>query len=238
MPFLAEIIEVWEIAERTIAWKIGKPEGFTFRAGQHVSIKLLQPSFADPKGPRRTFTIASSPQESDLLFITRNTGSGFKRSLLNGPQAVELWGPMGEMVHDGSSPAVFVAGGVGVSPFRSMIFDGVSRMNIQPMMLLHSDRTIAAAVFVDAFRRLQADFPQLFRYELFLTQEMPLRRIGAASLRSALDALPEAVVYLCGSEMFVEAMRKTLTGIGLPGERLRAELFRGYQPRNRGKEGE
>ncbi|MDZ7346493.1 MAG: hypothetical protein ONA69_06825, partial [candidate division KSB1 bacterium] len=124
------------------------------------------------------------------------------------------------------------------SPFRSMIFDGVSRLNIQPMVLLHSDRTAAAAVFVDAFRRIQADFPQLFKYELFLTQDMPQRRINGASLRGALDSLPKAVVYLCGSEMFVEGMRKTLTGIGLPEERLRAELFRGYKPRDKGKEGE
>jgi ferredoxin-NADP reductase len=86
----------------------------------------------DAEGNRRVFSIASPPQDTRRLVITtRMTGTAFTRSLaevsLGTP--VDLSGPAGTFgLHaDASLPAVFIAGGIGVTPFRSILHDAVSR---------------------------------------------------------------------------------------------------------------
>ena len=120
-PFIAALKERRLVAEQTLEFVLQRPNGFEFQAGQSVNLKVFELTFEDARQGRRSFTIASPPHEENLVFATRLTGSGFKNTLLQGPlQEIEINGPHGKMVHDPSLPAVFIAGGIGVTPFRSM----------------------------------------------------------------------------------------------------------------------
>jgi nitrite reductase/ring-hydroxylating ferredoxin subunit len=97
--------------------------GIDFTAGQYAFFKLDGVS-GDSKGPTRHFSLASSPTESDYLMIsTRIRDTPFKQKLasLKKGAKIEVWGPDGEFVLQEDKPAVFLSGGIGVTPFRSMI---------------------------------------------------------------------------------------------------------------------
>src|SRR5215510_12916064 len=119
-----------KVAEGTMAFHFEKPPGFQHKAGQFVRLTLINPSETDAEGTGRTFTLASAPYERDLMIATRMRDTAFKRVLRSGAVGleVELRGPFGALtLHDDSSrPAVFLAGGIGITPFRSIALDAAS----------------------------------------------------------------------------------------------------------------
>ena len=109
-----------EIAEGTMAFHLEKPAGFQFQAGQYLDITLINPPETDSQGVVRTFSIASAPYENELLVATRMRNSAFKRVLATIPLRTELKldGPMGSFTpQELARPAVFLAGGIGITPF-------------------------------------------------------------------------------------------------------------------------
>lgn len=99
--------------------------GIDFNAGQYAYFKI-QGVVGDPKGDIRHFSIASSPTEQDYLLIsTKIRRSPYKQKLasLEEDTKITAWGPEGEFVlhEDHSKPAVLLSGGIGVTPFRSVI---------------------------------------------------------------------------------------------------------------------
>src|SRR5664280_1509675 len=115
-----------EIAEGTMAFHFEKPPGWTFEAGQAMDISLLAPSETDAEGNTRTFTIASAPCETSLMVATRMRDTAFKRVLKVMPvgTAVRIEGPTGDLTlhNDAARTAVFLSGGIGITPFRSIAF--------------------------------------------------------------------------------------------------------------------
>src|SRR6266404_5379225 len=115
-----------ELAKGTMAFCFGiDGQPFVFQPGQSIRITLLDPLYKDNKGNARDFSIASSPGDPSLMIATRMTGSAFKRSLADLPLGsnVRVHGPYGDFFLDVDvvRPAVFLAGGIGITPFRSMI---------------------------------------------------------------------------------------------------------------------
>src|SRR5436190_18570665 len=117
------------VAERTLAFYFDKPAGFSHDAGQNVMLSLIEPPAMDAYGTSRPFTLASAPHEPELMIATRMRNSAFKRALAAAPAGMKLAleGPAGVMVlhADARRPAVFLAGGIGITPFRSMALDAV-----------------------------------------------------------------------------------------------------------------
>src|SRR5215475_7222075 len=114
-----------EMAERTMAFHFSKPADFQFRAGQAMDVTLLDPPETDAEGNTRTFSIASAPFDGDLMIATRMRDTAFKRVLRNAEPGlnVKIRGPSGSFVmyRGTEKPAVFLAGGIGITPFVSMI---------------------------------------------------------------------------------------------------------------------
>jgi ferredoxin-NADP reductase len=102
-----------------MAFHFERPPGFAHLAGQNALFKLA--------GESRTFSIASAPHEPHLTVATRMRDSAFKRTLREAAPGlkVEIDGPAGMMVlhDDAARPAVFLAGGIGITPFLSMARD-------------------------------------------------------------------------------------------------------------------
>jgi len=114
-----------EVAEGTMAFYLERPSGFDFKPGQTADFTLMNPPETDSEGNTRTFSIASAPFENELMFVTRMRDTAFKRSLKVIPLGTELQmsHAMGSFtLHKNSAkPAVFLAGGIGVTPFFSIV---------------------------------------------------------------------------------------------------------------------
>ena len=102
-----------------------------YYVSQYLDLTLLDPPETDAEGNTRTLSISSAPQDDTLMVTTRMRDTAFKRVLMDMPigSAVKLDGPHGELtLHDDvKRPAVFLAGGIGITPFRSIVFDAARR---------------------------------------------------------------------------------------------------------------
>lgn len=223
-----------EVARGTFAFRLHKPEGFTFRAGQAVYVTLPGQKETDSKGGIRTFSVASAPQEPDLVIATRMTDTAFKRCLAGLPvgSPVSIEGPYGDLTLDGDTrPAVFLAGGIGITPFRSMILDAAARGFPRALTLFYSNRSAEDAAFLpelgqiaqqDPRFRLVAtmtDTPDWQGEQGFITRDMIERHVGDIS---------GPVFYLAGPWAMVAAMESLLREAGVSAENIRAEAFGGY----------
>jgi ferredoxin-NADP reductase len=218
-----------EIAEGTMAFRFDKPAGFSFKAGQSVSIALLDPP-AEPNSARRTFSLASAPFEDELMVATRmREGSAFKRALQGLPDGaqVRLTGPLGAMTlhEDSARAAVLIAGGIGITPFRSLLLQAEHERLAHPLLLAYSNRQRGHAAFIEeleALQRRQARFRLLARMtdaEGFLDEE---------ALRHFTREAPAPVYYLAGPPAMVQAMKAILARIGAGAADVRSEEFYGY----------
>ena len=241
MPrFATKLVERIEVAEGTMAFAFERPANFSFTAGQFLTVTLSNPPYNDIKGDRRTFTIASPPQEAERLQITtRMTGSALKRSLaemtLGTP--VELFGPAGSFtLHKGSSmPAVFIAGGIGITPFRSMIHDVFAHHLPYQITLVYSNRNPEGAAFHDEFLKI-AEAHTKFKYVPTMTHAdkshqtwSGLRRyVDADFLREHIGDIMTPIFYIAGPPGMVAGIVKAVIEAGTDSARVRSEKFEGY----------
>jgi ferredoxin-NADP reductase len=132
------------IAEGTMAFHFEKPGKFAFTAGQFMSCTLIDSLNTDAEGNTRAFSIASAPDEADLMIATRMRNTAFKSALNILPIGTEviIQGPFGSFIlhNDSTRPAVFLAGGIGITPFRSMLWQAVRSKLPHPLFLFYSNR--------------------------------------------------------------------------------------------------
>ena len=151
------------IAEGTEAFYFEKPEGFQFKAGQFLRFTLIDPPETDAEGNTRTFSVASAPHEEDLMFATRMRDTAFKRVIKTMPlgSELEIKGAFGRMtLHDDPArPAVFLTGGIGITPFRSIALEAARAGLPHKLILFYSNRRPEDAAFLDELEALQTINP-------------------------------------------------------------------------------
>src|SRR5712691_8770200 len=147
------------VAEGTMAFHFARPAGFAHAAGQNALVTLLDPPQTDSQGDSRTFTLASAPHEPELMVATRMRDSAFKRVLKSAAigTPVRIEGPDGVMVlhEDAARPAVFLAGGIGVTPFLSMARHAAKEKLPHRILRFYSTRRSEDAVLLDEVQRLE-----------------------------------------------------------------------------------
>jgi ferredoxin-NADP reductase len=162
-----------EVAEGTMAFHFDKPNGFEFRAGQAIDVTLLDPPETDAEGNIRTFSIASPPFEERLMIATRMRDTAFKRALKSLPlgTAVKIDGPSGSLtLHKNSSkPAIFLAGGIGITPFLSILRQATHERLPHQLFLFYSNRRPEDAPFLDTLNELEKTNPK-FRFVPTMTE--------------------------------------------------------------------
>jgi NAD(P)H-flavin reductase len=133
-----------EVAERTIAFRFERLAGWTFKAGQSIDMTLVDPPESDSEGNTRAFSIASAPQEDTLMVATRMRDTAFKRTLRGLPlgSTVKIEGPSGNLTlqNNAAKTAVLLAGGVGITPFRSIVFRAAREKLPHRIFLFFSNR--------------------------------------------------------------------------------------------------
>lgn len=235
----ARLVDVKHIAAGTAQFQFEVEGAMSFEAGQTCDITLPSPLYQDEGGNARTFSIASSPADLPrLLFATRVSGSAFKRSLVeSAPGAdVEVDGPYGSFTlhRNASKPAVFFAGGIGITPFRSIIKAATEGGLPHRLTLFYSNRTPDSTAFLPDLEQWAQRNPNLTLVPT-ITDEADVHTwkyqkgmIDAAFLKGRLPAEPTAIHYIAGPPPFVKAMRDALEQFGTDPDNIRTEEFSGY----------
>ncbi len=166
------------IAKNTYEVVFKRPEGFTFAVGQYTQVALTQLIHPDPKGRSRQFSIATSPLNSiEVSVIFRDTGSGFKRTLLELPTkslvVLEQGAGSFGLPLSPTGPVVFVAGGVGIAPFISYFRTVTDEGRIHPITLLYGNQHPESAAFRNELSVLSKKHHQ-FKLEEIYKQPTPL----------------------------------------------------------------
>ena len=200
---------------------------------------MLNPPETDDEGNIRTFSIASPPFENELVFATRMRDSAFKRSLKSVPLGTELKidGPMGSFTlhKNARKPAVFLAGGIGITPFMSMVAQAAHDRLPHQLYLFFSNHRPEDAPFLDFLRRLEKDNPSYHFIPTMTAMERSQRPwqgeqgfIDRTMLIKYLNNLNGPIYYLAGPPAMVAAMRKTLLETKVDEDDIRTEEFAGY----------
>ena len=228
-----------EIAEGTMAFRFEKPSGWTFKAGQYLDMTLLNPSETDSEGNVRSFSIASAPHEETLMVATRMRDTAFKRTLRTMPlgTAVKIEGPSGDLIlqKDSTRTAVFLAGGIGITPFRSIAHWAAKEKLPHHIVLFYSNRRPEDAPFLAELQSLERDNP---RYKLIgsMTEMEKSHRtwngetgfINQEMLARHLENARSPVYYLAGPPDMVKALHEMLSKAGVDDTDIHAEEFAGY----------
>ncbi|MCP1575969.1 ferredoxin-NADP reductase [Herbaspirillum rubrisubalbicans] len=228
-----------QVAKGTLAFSISRPANFEFVAGQAVYVTIPDLKKADTKGNVRIFSIASSPQDLELEIATRQTDSSLKRYLADTPAgaSLQLEGPYGDMaLHaDSSRPAVFLAGGIGITPFRSMVLDATNRASPHHLFLFYSNRRLEDAPFLTELRQLQEKNSKFklittFTEDSAISEEDAVERgyITAAMISKHVGDMSVPIYYIAGPATMVTAMEAILKNAGVRQADVRTEKFPCY----------
>lgn len=228
-----------DVADGTMAFRFDKPLGWVFKAGQFLDMTLLNPAETDAEGNTRSFSIASGPDEDTLMVATRMRDTAFKRVLKTMPigTAVKIEGPSGDLTlqNDSTRSAVFLAGGIGITPFRSMLVQAAHQKLPHRLFLFYSNRRPEDAPFLEELQALQKENP---RYTLIpsmsgmATSHRPWTGetglIDQAMLSRHLSGTVSPLYYIAGPPEMVKALHAMLTKQSVNDGDIHAEEFSGY----------
>jgi ferredoxin-NADP reductase len=234
----AQIKEKREVAKGTLLVTFDLLGGeVDFSPGQYFFVTLPDVGYQDDKGLRRHITVVTSPNEKGVLgFATRMRDSAFKRSLGELPVGaeVEVESPKGDFVlpENASRPLVFVAGGIGITVFRSMLrYIREERLPYR-VKLIYSNRDRESTAFLDELRELEQALPD-FRLILTMTQdpgwEGETRKVDGEFVKHYLDDdLNRYTFLVAGPPAMAEGVQKALQQAGVQDENVSAERYSGY----------
>ena len=240
MPvYETKLIAREEIADGTMAFHFEKPQGFDYKAGQFADYTLVNPPETDSEGNTRGFSLASAPFENDLLAATRMRDTAFKRVLktMKIGTGLVLDAPYGSFtLHNNSRiPAVFITGGIGITPVRSIILQATHDKLPHKIFLFDSNRGPEEAAFLGDLMETQENNPNFTFVGTMTEMENSAEDWNAETgfitkemLSRYIKDLTTPIYYLCGPASMVAAMRQILNEAGVDDDDIRTEEFAGY----------
>ncbi len=214
--------------------------GTGFRYLSNQAIRLILPRVQDPWGPARTFSLSSSPSEPDVAQVTvKRTASPYKVALdaLTPGERVLALGPVGDLLYDRTRESLFIAGGIGVSPFRGMIRYASDTGDHARVVLLYSARSAREFAFKSELDEIARKDPRIsIRYTVTRPAESgepwegPTGRIDARTVQIELERLVRPRVFVVGTPgMAIETLDMLRQRLGVAEADLEYEFFRGYR---------
>lgn len=223
-----KLVEKENLVDNVWAFRFEPTASLTWIAGQFIRVELPHDN-PDAEGTKRWFTVSSAPYEDIVQITTRITDSTFKQALAAlpvGDRLPLLEKPGGDFVWlDSDKPLVFIAGGIGVTPFRSILKQRAHEHLPLDVTLVYGNRT-DAIVFKDEFDSYAAQDQALKLH--YVTGE-PLTPEKLTALAPELNS---SLVYLSGPEPMVEALGNQLKVAGLPESQLKQDFFPNYSEAN------
>ena len=211
----------------TLSFIFAPEQPLQWKAGQLLRYVLNHPN-PDDRGVERFFSIASAPHEKHVMLTTRFApkSSSFKTALKNlrPGDAIEAHDLEGDFVVDNSEKTfVFIAGGIGITPFRAILLDLDYHKKPLSVQLLYANRDndFPYRKELDALRGRHPEF----RIDYVVSPN----RIDEESIPRLVPDIQKAMLYVSGPEPMVESMDETLKKIGVPEERIKNDFFPGYE---------
>ena len=251
--FSVRVLARTTVATDTVAFFLERPAGFAFEAGQFVSVQLSGfdvPEDGSDDG-ERMLSIASAPHDPQLMIAMRMRDTPYKRHqsacAVGSEGASVLLSPaMGDFVlpADPNRPLVMLAGGIGITPFFSMLrhlqHEAAAGRPTPPVTLLYGNRTPDLAAWGDELARLCAALPSLRVVHVIAEQgeaSLPEAALGSATRPGLItaDVIQQEVpdwqachYYIVGPTAMVAAMQDCLDACGVSPEQVAIEFFAGY----------
>lgn len=214
--------------------RIERPKNFSYAPVQFCGLELE----TDEGSEEYSMSLASSPTQPYLEFGARISESPWKRAFraLRAGDEVEIDGPYGHFILDEARDAVFVAGGIGITPLKGMMKYAADRHLSIRVHLLYSSRNRAEIAYRDEIDGIVRSNPNArLTHTLTRPEEQdawtgPVGRIDASRLSEASEGLTEPLYYLCGKpDMVRDTAHMLRDDLGIARERIRAEQFWGYE---------
>jgi glycine betaine catabolism B len=211
----------------------------TFRPGQYLEWTLAHAK-TDLRGNRRYFTIASSPTESDIHLGVKfyEKSSSFKFALMDlKPGQSMLAGQLAgdfTLPKDPSKKLIFIAGGIGITPFRSIVKYITDKNEHRDAVLFYSNRTNEEIAYKDVFDEAEARWNLRTVYAITDPNEPKPAynghsgRIDVALVQKMAPDFHERTFYISGTHAMVSTFKKTLADLGVPRTQIKTDFFPGF----------
>ncbi len=235
--YKVKLISKERVADATLSVGFAKPKDFTYKAGQTIDLTIIDPAFTDTQGNTRTFSLASAPHEENLIVASRQRDSAFKRSLgaLEVGAEMEIEGPFGTFTLPNKSNRsnVFIVGGIGVTPARSIVLDAIFHKLPHKIYLFSSNRRPEDAAFLEELSQVKnpnftfiPTMTQMDKSVLPWTGEREY--VDEKMLKKYLKDLSEPIYYLAGPTTMISLVKQTLNNLGIDDDDIHLEEFAGY----------
>lgn len=224
------VIGVFPETDDITTFRMARPEGFSFTAGQFTSVRVR----IDGKPVVRCYSISSAPEATGYFEISvkrQGLMSGTLHASIRPGSMVSVMAPSGGFSYAASDdrPLALVAGGVGITPLISMLRHAIHADPTRPVTLLYSVHGHGDIAFRDELRLIAARHPQV---TVVVTctrgpHDAGTRsgRIDGAMIREHVADLTDTVFMICGPGPMIEVMRSTLAELGVPADQIRSEAF-------------
>lgn len=237
--YLLPFITSEKIAKNIISFYFEREKsGFNFLPGQYIRMYLPHEN-PDERGTSRFFTVSSSPLEKKHIMITTRIGdtpSTFKKTLLclkKGEQ-ISIFGPLGNFVlpEDKKVPLVFLANGISITPYHSMLTYVAKNNLVQPTTLIASFTSPDEMVFYEKLNQIAKKNKHV--QVIYTLTKSSLKwhgesgRISENLIKKYVKKLQQPLFYIVGSPDAVQKMRAILEKLKISEEKIIAEDFTGY----------
>ena len=208
---------------------------FSFKSGQYISVRIIDPANEDYKNNIRSFSIANPPHiKNEITVVMRISDSGFSKNILESTPGmiVAISSPMGDLHLEKNAHIsdVFIAGGVGITPFKSIIEDLLHTGHANEIILFYSNRSRNAAAFLEEFTMLCQKYPNFkfipiiddtndeeWKHEKgFITSDM---------LKKYIPDFSKPVFHIVGPPLMVDSLLKILNDNGVKNTHIRTEKY-------------
>ena len=224
------VLAVLEEATDIRTFRLSRPQGFDFTAGQFVPVRVL----VDGKPHVRCYSISSSPDSRGYFEISvRRQGlvSTTLHATLRTGSRLPIGRPAGQFVYPAGDdrPLALLAGGIGITPLLSMLRHAIACDPARPIVLLYSARNPQAAAFYSELQLIAQRHPQV-RIAMTMSEPAtpaPWRRghIDAQMVRQYVAHPSHTIFCICGPSAMMTAMTELLTAEGVPASQIRLENF-------------
>jgi ferredoxin-NADP reductase len=212
---------------------------FAYKPGQYMEWTLPHDN-TDIRGNRRYFTLASSPTEADIRIGVKfyDQSSSYKDALLGITHQTPIVADQisGDFVlpKDKKQKLVFIAGGIGVTPYRSMVKYLLDTKEARSITMLYSVRTVEDFAYKDVFEQARQELGMNTFYIItdsnanVSDEHVRFGRINADLIKKEVPDYRQCIFYISGTQAMVTAMQKILTDLWVPSYRIKFDYFSGY----------
>ena len=226
------------IAPDTYEFVFAPTRRFSFAPGQYMEWTLGHDD-PDSRGNRRYFTLASSPTENNLRLGVKfyKNSSSYKTAMLSMERGYEIAASQlaGDFVLPQSKrqKIVLIAGGIGITPFRSMLKYLLDTRQRRPIVVFYANKTVDDIVYKDVLDRAEHELAIKTVYTITDTNNIPpawsgkIRRISPELIKNTVPDFARCLFYISGPRTLVDSFKTLLAQMKVDGSQIKTDYFAG-----------